>query len=779
MNPQKAISTSRLWLMRLFAMVFIPLLVLVSLELGLRLGGYGYDTHFFRRIQIHGQNYYVPNETFSYRFFPAAIARTALPIRFPAEKGTNTYRIFLFGESAANGDPDNTYGVGRYLEVLLRERYPGTDFQVICVALTAIDSSTILPIARECARHQGDLWLIYMGNNEMVGPFGAETSYGLRAPNLKVIRTILAIKSTRIGQLLDDLGRRIRSNASSPNKWGGMEMFANNRLGHDDPARLRAYANFKGNLEDILRAAHQADVPVILSTVAVNLKDCAPFASLHGSGLDTNQTAAWNQVYQQGIELETTGSFAEALVQYQQAAKIDPQFADLQFRMGTCNLALTNYGQAYHDFELARDYDALDFRSDTRINSAIQDAASRHAGQDVHLLDAAGIFAQNSPAGIPGLELFYEHVHMNFAGNYLLALNFAEQAKRILPAAITAQDRGSWATAEVCNDRLAVTVWDRKRVWEPIMTRLTSPPFTGQFNHDAMLKIYDEKLKEAASLMNTQTPEQASQMYERALTLTPDDYFLHGNFQRFLEKGGYLTQAITEAKRCCELVPQLPGGFYYTGTLLVRTGNTTEAADYFSRALAINPGYAEAFDAMGVISANQQKPAAAAKWFERAIHANPDYVEAYINLGFLRQNQGEADAALASYQQAANLEPEGPADYFYRANMAASRYQWDEAIADLRAVVKAKPEFWQARYQLGVQLAAKGEIDEAEKQFSAVIHYRPDFYPAHLDLGTALATQGKPDLALAEFRIVLQLDPANSSAQQQLTTIKTKLHSDH
>ncbi len=192
--------------MRLFAMIFIPLLLLGSLELGLHLAGYGYDTSFFRKIQISGHDYYVPNEKFTYRFFPPSIARTAIPIQFAAEKATNSYRIFLFGESAANGDPDSTYGVGRYLEVLLRERYPRTDFQVISVALTAIDSSTILPIARECAKHQGDLWLIYMGNNEMVGPFGAETSYGFRAPSLGVIRTLLAIKSTRIGQLLDAFG---------------------------------------------------------------------------------------------------------------------------------------------------------------------------------------------------------------------------------------------------------------------------------------------------------------------------------------------------------------------------------------------------------------------------------------------------------------------------------------------------------------------------------------------------------------------------------------------
>jgi tetratricopeptide (TPR) repeat protein len=389
-----------------------------------------------------------------------------------------------------------------------------------------------------------------MGNNEMVGPFGAETSYGLHAPSLSVIRTILAIKTTRIGQLLDAFGRRLRRNSSTPKEWGGMEMFANNRLGYDDPARLRAYANFKGNLEDILCAAHQADVPVILSTVAVNLKACAPFASMHAAGLETNQEAAWNQIYQQGVDLETAGSYREALVLYHKAAGIDPQFADLQFRMGTCDLALTNVDQARREFELARDCDALDFRADTQINSAIQDAASRHAGQGVYLSDAASALAQSSPDKIPGLESFYEHVHLNFAGNYLLALNFAEQAEKILPVSITARDRGNWASAQLCDDRLAVTVWDRHRDWQPILSRITSPPFTGQFNHDAMLKVYEEKVDEAKSQMNFQTPAQAQQIYEQALALAPNDYFLHGNYERFLEAGGYLTQAIIEAKRC-------------------------------------------------------------------------------------------------------------------------------------------------------------------------------------------------------------------------------------
>jgi tetratricopeptide (TPR) repeat protein len=777
--PPSQISKRRLWLMRLFAMTFIPLLLLGGIELGLRMGGYGYDISFFRQVQIDGHKFFVPNDKFSHRFFPPALARTADPIRFAAEKATNSCRIFLLGESAANGDPDTTYGVGRYLQVLLRERFPGTEFEVISVAMTAIDSSTILPIARECAKHQGDLWLIYMGNNEMIGPFGAETSYGLRAPGLATIRTVLAIKSTRIGQLLDAFGRRLRSNSSTPKQWGGMEMFANNRLGYDDPARLRAYANFQGNLEDILDAGHEAGVPVILSTMAVNLKDCAPFASIHAAGLDKSQESAWDQIYQQGVDLETAGSYREALALYQQAARIDPEFADLQFRMGNCDLALTNNDQARQEFELARDYDALDFRSDTRINSAIKEAAARHAGQGVYLLDVASALAQASPDGIPGLELFYEHVHFNFTGNYLLALNFAGQVKKLLPNTITARDKGNWAPAELCDRRLAVTVWDRQRVWQPILSRIMAPPFTRQFNHAANLKTYEAKVAEAGSLMNTQSPEQARQIYEQALALAPDDYFLHGNFERFLEAGGFLPQAIVEAKRCCELVPQLPGGYYYVGTLLVREGKITEAREYFLQTLAIRSDRADAQTAMGEIMANQQKPVEAIDWFKRALQSNPGYVEAYIGLGFLQQSQGDTDAAMASYQKAASLEQDGPADYFNRANIAASQYQWDEATACLRAVVKAKPDFWQARYQLGVQLAAKGEAEEAEKQFSAVIYYRPDFIQAHLDLGTALATQGKLDRALAEFQTVLQLDPVNTSAKQQIETVEDSLHHTH
>ena len=219
----------------------------------------------------------MPNDRFGFRFFPPTLARTPFALRLPALKPAHGYRMFVFGESAAQGDPDPTFGVSRYLETLLRDRFPGTDFEVVCVAMTAINSHAVLPIARECARLDGDLWVVYMGNNEMVGPYGAGTVFGPQAPRRFFVRASLAVKATRTGQLLARiLGRWFAPGAAAQKSWTGMNMFKDHQLRRDDPARLRAYDNFAANLEGILQAARRAGVPVVLSTVATTSRIARP-----------------------------------------------------------------------------------------------------------------------------------------------------------------------------------------------------------------------------------------------------------------------------------------------------------------------------------------------------------------------------------------------------------------------------------------------------------------------------------------------------------------------
>ena len=160
------------WLFRLTAMVVTPLLFFGLLEAGLRIGGYGYPTNFFVGPDANGA--YTPNTWFGWRFFPETLYRKPAHSLVSA-KPAGTIRIFVLGSSAAFGVPDPSFSFGRILEVMLGQRYPDVKFEVVNAAMAAINSHVVLDIARDCATHEPDLFVVYMGNNEVIGPYGPGT----------------------------------------------------------------------------------------------------------------------------------------------------------------------------------------------------------------------------------------------------------------------------------------------------------------------------------------------------------------------------------------------------------------------------------------------------------------------------------------------------------------------------------------------------------------------------------------------------------------------------
>ena len=392
----------------------------MGLEVALRLSGYGFDPHFFKKLQIGGEDYYVQNDAFSYRFFPPENARNPGVLRMRAVKPPGTIRIFVFGESAAMGDPEPAYGPARYLEIQLRQKFPGTRFEVVNVAFTAINSHVIVPIARECAQREGDYWIIYMGNNEMVGPFGAATVFGRRAPPLPYVRLVTAIQATRTGQWFTALVRHFQHGGADRSSWGGMEMFINNQIPPDSPLRENVYRNFAQNLEDILKAGTRSGVKILLNTVGVNLRDCPPFAALPASTVSAADRAQAESLLKQAGALESTGDFSAAGNIYSQAAQLDSRDANLQFRWGKCCLAQNDLANARVHLQLACDDDALPFRTDSRLNALIQAAATKYQVSGVNFFDANDYLASQNPDALCGTETFFEHVHFDFLGSYEL-----------------------------------------------------------------------------------------------------------------------------------------------------------------------------------------------------------------------------------------------------------------------------------------------------------------------------------------------------------------------
>jgi tetratricopeptide (TPR) repeat protein len=735
-SPAPELTRTKKWFFALVGFVLLPLLALVGLELGLRVVGYGYPTTFFKPLRIGTGDFLVENDKFGLRFFPPELARSPPPIVMEAKKPRGTYRIFVLGESAALGDPRPAYGAARYLQMLLRERYPGTKFEVICGAVTAINSHAVMPIARECVRHEGDLWIIYMGNNEMIGPFGATTVFGSQSPPLGYVRFSLALQQTRLGQWLTSLARRL--NAKHDASWGGMKMWLENRIGAQDKRKEVVYASFQKNLEDILRIARQKRLPVILSTVAVNLKDCAPLASLNNTNIVAADQALYDKALAGGFTAEGQGNFAEAAREYEQAAKFDPFSAEIQFHWASCLLGETNDAGALDHFEKARDYDALPFRADSRINRLILEAGARAATPDLVLSDAVGLVASNSPALIPGKEWFYEHVHFTFDGNYRLARAWAGQVARFLPATITNTAKADWAMQDVCERGLGLTDWNRYSVLEDMLSRLSQPPFPAQANHKEQVDSLKAQIQELRQRMDSPAVTKARQIYQDALHVAPDDHRLHENFAEFLDLAGDLQSALTEWKRVSELIPQHHLAYFQSGRLLRRVGKLDEAT----------------------------------QWLDKAVALRPDLGEGWLELGNIHAAQGAFELALTDYARAQALAPQDYRVYYHRGKVLSKLHRSPEAIQELRRSIKLRSNNWEAHYALGEALGVSGQTAEARSEFETVIKEKPDYALAHLNLGVALVRSGDVEGALREFEETQRLDPQNQMARDYINRVR-------
>jgi tetratricopeptide (TPR) repeat protein len=513
--PQKTVTRWNYWLPRLATAIFVPLLLLALTEGALRLFNIGYSTELMNDCTVGGQPSSCYNLFFAAPFFPPGMIKAPQFYTIPKVKTPDTYRIFVLGESAAMGDPDPAYGFSRYLEVMLRERFPDTKFEVINTGVVAIDSHVILPIARELAHYQPDLFIIYAGNNEVVGPYGPGTALTGSSLSLPAIRTSIFVRSTRIGQLLTKVNQP-RSD------WKGMEMFLDKQVRADSPALQRTYANFASNLRDIVGAARGSGARVLLITVATNLKDCPPFASMHRDGLTVEALRGWSSLMQQGTALENARSFADALKSYTAAAQIDDRYAELQFRIARCLWALGDYASAKEHFVRAQDLDTLRFRADTKINDIIRSVANS-SGKQVELLDGQSVLASESPYGVIGSELLYEHVHLNPEGNYLLARTAFTHIVGDLPAAARAfaHSLNPLSDSE-CEQLLALTSHDRSRIASEMIQRMQRPPFTNQLNHAEQV----QNLMFKANGSTETFPDTLSE-YQWAIARAPSDRILH------------------------------------------------------------------------------------------------------------------------------------------------------------------------------------------------------------------------------------------------------------
>ena len=683
----------RLWLFRVIAVTVIPALLFLLLEITLRVVGYGFPTTTTIKHKVNTIPSYCNNTKFAWRFFHPNIARTTDPFVFPASKSKDTYRIFVMGASAAAGTPDGAFSFGRILQVMLRLLYPKTNFEVIIPAMPAINSHVVLEIADDCTRYQSDLFIIYLGNNEVVGPYGAGTVFSPLSSNLFLIRLGIALKAAKLGQLITNLLESAGA-GDDPKIWHGLEMFLEKQVRADSTNLGIVYRHFQRNLQDIRRLACKSRINIIFCMVPTNLKDNPPFASLHRPNLTDAEKKSWDELYQQGVKYETDGDYAQAVELYLKTAEIDSCYANLQFRLGRCYWAMGEYEKSKERYIQARRMDTLRFRADKQINEIIRNIARDRAAEGVYLLDAVRTFEKNSPHEIAGEELFLEHVHMNFKGNYLLAKAIFEQAEKILPERIKLNkaDERPFPAEKECARYLAYTDWDRYKIADEVLDGfIKQAPFTNQLYNDQRVRQMEQKLKALKDSLSPDVLKEVEGQYRWAIQQTPSDWWLHWKYGELLEGLGNYDAAAGQYRLVLDYIPYHFEAYAKLGLLFGKGGDLDEAIAHNLEAVRIYPIFAEAYVNLGFAYHVQGRLDKAVEHYSKAIRLKPDQAQAYNNLGTVLFQQDKLGEAVQTYRNGLILVPDNLDLHYNLGILLEEQGQRDEALKELRTALQIDP----------------------------------------------------------------------------------------
>ncbi|MFB0551781.1 MAG: tetratricopeptide repeat protein [Phycisphaerae bacterium] len=699
--PPKRVKGWRLWMFRVICLAVIPILFFLFLEIVLRIVGYGYPPTATIKCKVNGIDAYGDNVKFGWRFFPRKIAQEFDPFIFSADKPDDTYRIFILGASAAQGTPEAAFSFGRVLQTMLRSAYPKVTFEVIVTAMPAINSHVVVEITKDFAKHQPDLFIAYLGHNEVVGPYGAGTVFAPLSKSLSLIRIGIALKATRLGQLLTNLSESAGAKRNVPMVWRGMKMFLKKQVRVDDPGLETVYQHFQRNLEDISRIAGESGAKIILCTVGSSLKDCPPFASLHKPGLREEEKKKWDDIYKQGAEHESAGEFAEAIEHYLAAARIDDRYADLQFRLGRCYWAMGEYDRARDRYIEAREMDTLRFRADTRINEIIRAVSGNGAKEGVYLVDIVRALEENSPYKTPGEELLYEHVHLNFNGNYLLAKTVLKQVEEILPKWVKPREahEPSLLTAAQCAQLLAYNDWARyNSIYKVLNYYIKEPPFTNQLYHSERLSRLEQRLADLEAGLTPETLKNAAAQYIRLLEKEPSDFWLRWRYAELLSVRFKNERAAAEQ---CRLTLKLLPHSYKPHLLLAlslgRLGLFNEAIEHLLRVIEIKPTSANAYHCLGLACQAQARIDEAIKYFYMAVRVQPNNSKAYKILGELLSQQGKIDQAVEISRKGLLFIPD---DLYLHHNLGVflnMQGHKDEAVKELQTALRIDPNSAQTR----------------------------------------------------------------------------------
>ncbi len=573
--PPRKLSSGRAALFIAITLL-LPFALLALLEVGLRVGKYGGDLSAFDTPAVLHGLYKVPGDNVGRRYFPQEQFPPSPPgDPFLVNKPAHSMRLFVMGESSAAGFPYPPNGTfARVLRDALSDVLPQDTVEVVNLGMAATNSFTIADLAREVIAEKPDAVLIYGGHNEYYGALGAGSTESLGSyPSfvrlylrLQHLKTFLLLRNATNSVL--GVFRGGRSTKDIEADATRMEsVVSNQRIKLGDETYKRGVAQYDSNLRYAIGLFRRAGIAVFVGSTPSNLRDLSPFGE---NALPPDSAAT------------------------------------REFESAKAALASGDISASSSLFAKARDLDVIRFRAPGDFQPLVQKIAKETGATYVPAVEG---FASAAQYGIPGSDLFLEHVHPNQRG-YVLLARFYYDALRNANFLGRPADTTRLASWDEYTRRMDLTELDQRIAYHTIKTVTTRWPFVPVSRNEDYRGTYNPVNLLDSIAFNA---SRGGMSWARAKAMLAGAYVARGQTD----------SAVAEYDGLIRDEPGIEIAYRLAGRALFAAKQLDRARPYLEKANALQPSSSTAYS-LGVIAVEAKDYPRAITLLEQSLQLSPD-----------------------------------------------------------------------------------------------------------------------------------------------------------